>query len=81
MYADDNELHYCHSQLQRVKQVLQNEVERVSYLMAVNRLKLNVTKSVCMLIGSHQRVAGTVCVNHLMTVLFILDIQIIFSLK
>ena len=55
MYADDTELHYCHSQLQRVEQVLQNEVERVS---EVNRLKLNVTKSVCMLIGSCQRVAG-----------------------
>ena len=27
MYADDTELHYCYSQLQRVKQVLQNEVE------------------------------------------------------
>ena len=34
------------------------EVERVSDWMAVNRLKLNVTKSVCMLIGSQQRVAG-----------------------
>ena len=58
MYADDTELHYCHSQLQRAEQVLQNEVERVSDWMAVNRLKLNVTKSVCMLIGSRQRVSG-----------------------
>ena len=26
-YADDTELHCCHSQLQRVEQVVQNEVE------------------------------------------------------
>ena len=58
MYADNTELYYCHSHLQRVEQVLQNEVERVSDWMAVNRLKLNVVKSVCMLIGSCQRVAG-----------------------
>ena len=30
MYADDTELHYCHSQIQRVEQVLQNEIEQVS---------------------------------------------------
>ena len=58
MYANDTELHYCRSQLQRMEQVLQNKVERVSDWMAVNRLKVNVTKSVCMLIGSQQRVAG-----------------------
>ena len=58
MYADDTELHFCHSQLQRVEQVLQNEIEQVSNWMAVNRLKLNVTKSMCMLIGSQQRVGS-----------------------
>ena len=26
MYTDDTELHYCDSQLQRVEQVLQNEI-------------------------------------------------------
>jgi len=29
MYADDAELHYCHNQLQRVEQVLQNELQQV----------------------------------------------------
>ena len=52
MYTDNTELHYYHSLLQRVKQVLQNAVEPVSDWMAVNRLKFNVTKSMCMLIGS-----------------------------
>ena len=42
MFADDTELHYCHSHLQRVEEVLQNELEQVSNWMTVNRLKLNV---------------------------------------
>ena len=58
MYADDTELHYCHSHLQRVEAVLQNELELVSVWMRVNRLRLNVDKSMCMLIGSRQRVGG-----------------------
>ena len=64
MYADDTELHFCHSQLGRVEQALQSEIEQVSNWMAVNRLKLNVTKSVCMLIGSWQRVGSkTLCLS------------------
>ena len=58
MYADDTELHYCCSHLQKMEQVLQTELERVSNWMVVNRLKLNVNKSMCMLIGSRQRVGG-----------------------
>jgi len=45
MYTDDTELHYFHSQMQGMEQVLQTEIERVSDWMAVNRLKFNVTKS------------------------------------
>ena len=52
MYGDDTELHYCHSHLQRVEAVPQNELELVSIWMRVNRLRLNVNKSMCMLIGS-----------------------------
>ena len=64
MYADDTELHFCHSQLGRVEQVFQSEIEQVSNWMAVNRLKLNVTKSVYMLIGSRQRVGSkTLCLS------------------
>ena len=58
MFADDTELHYCH----RVEEVLQNELEQVSNWMTVNRLKLNVNISLCMLIGTRQRVSGkTLC--------------------
>ena len=64
MYADDTELHYCCSHLQEVERVIQNELERVSNWMVVNRLKLNVNKSMCMLIGSQQRVGGkTLCLS------------------
>ena len=64
MFADDTKLHYCCSHLQDVKQVLQNELERVSNWMAVNRLKLNVNKPMCMLIGSRQRVGSkTLCLS------------------
>ena len=30
MYTDNTELHFCHSQLGRVEQVLQSEIEQVS---------------------------------------------------
>ena len=64
MFADDTELHYCHSHLQRVEEILQNELEQVSNWMTVNRLKLNVDKSLCMLVGSCQRVSGkTLCLS------------------
>ena len=63
MYAD-TELHYCCSHLQEVERVLQNELERVSNWMVVNRLKLNINKSMCMLIGSRQRVGrNTLCLS------------------
>ena len=60
MYTDDTDLHYCHSQLQRLEQVLQNELEQVYNQMAVDGLKLSIAKSMCMLIGSQQRVCGKI---------------------
>ena len=64
MYADDTELHYSSSQLERVEQVLQNGLEEVSNWMSVNGFKLNIDKSVCMLIGTRQRVSGgTLCLS------------------
>lgn len=70
MYANDTELHFCHSQLGRVEQALriQSEIEQVSNWMAVNRLKLNVTKSVCMLIGSRKELVVKLYIYHLMAV-------------
>jgi len=44
--------------LQEVEQVLQKQLEQVYNWMIVNRFKLSITKSVCMLIGSRQRLDG-----------------------
>ena len=64
MYADDTELHYCHSQLQRVEQVLQTELEQVYNWLAVNGFKLSIAKSMCMLIDSRQRIgSNTLCLS------------------
>ena len=53
MYADDTELHFSHGDLS-----VQADVENVSTWLVVNRFKLNVIKSLCMLIGSRQRTGG-----------------------
>ena len=58
IFADDTELHYCHSNLLTVEHTLQADLENISIWLMVNRLKLNVSKSHCMLIGSHQRTGG-----------------------
>ena len=52
MYADDTELYFYQSDLSVVKGTLQAHVENVSKWLIVNRLRLNVIKSLCMLIGS-----------------------------
>jgi len=51
MYADDTELSV-------VEKTLQADVNNVSTWFVVNRLKLNVSKSLCMLIGSRHRTRG-----------------------
>ena len=58
MFADDTELHYCHSNLLTVEHTLQADLENISIWLMVNRLKLNVLKPHCMLIGSRQRTGG-----------------------
>ena len=58
VYADDTELHFSHGDLSVVEKTLQADVENVSTWLVVNRLKLNVIKSLCMLIGSRQRTGG-----------------------
>ena len=64
MFADDTKLHYCHGDLSTVERALQADLENISTWLSVNRLKLNVSKSQCMLIGSRQRI-GEKCL-HLM---------------
>jgi len=58
MYADDTEIHFSNNDLSVVEKALQTDVDNVSVWLVVNRLKLNVSKSLCMLIGSRQRVSG-----------------------
>ena len=52
VHADNTELHYSNSQLERVEEVLQGELVKVSDWLTVNGFKLNIGKSVCMLIGT-----------------------------
>jgi len=58
MYADDMKLHFSHSDFSVMENTLQADVECVSSGLIVNRLKLNLTKSLCMLVGSCQRTKG-----------------------
>ena len=55
MYADDTELHFCDEDLQNVQNDLQFDFCRVQDWLRANRLQLNVSKSVIMLIGSWQK--------------------------
>ena len=58
MFADDTEIHFSHSDLLTVERTLQ-PIFRMSL---ANKLKLNIVKSLCVLIGSHQRFNGK-CLN------------------
>ena len=53
MFADDTEIHYSYSDLSTVERTLQADIQNVSVWLVANRLKLNIVKSLCMLIGSH----------------------------
>ncbi|MCY3928860.1 MAG: reverse transcriptase domain-containing protein [Acidobacteria bacterium] len=57
LYADDAELHCSHSDLHVVETCLQSDLDAVATWLHSSRLCLNVGKSNCMLIGSHQKVA------------------------
>ena len=58
LYADDTEIHCSDSDLQMVENCLQLDLTSVAIWLGSSCLCLNVDKSTCMLIGSHQRVAG-----------------------
>ena len=56
LYADDAKLQYSDSDLQMVENILQSDLTALATWLGSSRLCLNVDKSNCMLIGSHQRV-------------------------
>ena len=62
MFADDTEIHFSHGDLLTVEQTLQTDLQSVSAWLVTNKLKLNIVKSLCMLIGSRQRISGK-CLN------------------
>ena len=57
LYADDAELLCNHSDLHVVETCLQSNLDSVDTWLLSSHLCLNVNKSKCMLIGSHQRMA------------------------
>ena len=62
-YADDTELHCCGEDLQNVQCDLQLDLCKVQDWQQANRLQLNVSKSVIMLIGSWQKLRILKCVS------------------
>ena len=55
MYADDTKLHCCGEDLQCVQNDLRSDFYRVQDWLQANRLQLNISKSMLMLIGSWQK--------------------------
>ena len=41
-----------------MERTLQADIQNVSFWLVANKLKLNIVKSLCMLIGSRQRISG-----------------------
>ena len=60
LYADDTELHYCHSNFEQLEVILQSALTQLFIWLVANKLKLSAPKSTCMVIGSHQRTHGKV---------------------
>ena len=58
LYADDTELHYCHSDFRQLECILQCAVTQLFIWLVANKLKLSVPKSSSMLIGTRQRISG-----------------------
>ena len=58
MYADDTELHFSHSDFSVMEKIPLAEVENVFIWMIVNRLKVKLTESLCILVGPSQRTKG-----------------------
>ena len=55
MFADDTELHLSGRDLSSVQQDFQCDLDAIQAWLCVNRLQLNVSKSVVILIGTRQR--------------------------
>ena len=55
MYADDTQLHCCGRDLSLVQKDFQGDIDQVQVWLQANRLQLNISKSVLMLIGSRQK--------------------------
>ena len=58
MYANDTELHFIHSDFSVMEKTVQADMENVFTWLIVIRLKLNLAKSLCMLVGSRQKTKG-----------------------
>ena len=56
LYADDTELHCCGGNLSSVQHDFQCDLDAIQVLLCFNRLQLNVSKSVVMLIGTRQKI-------------------------
>ena len=55
IYADDSELHCCGNSVDELEEYARNDLHNIELWLAANRLKVNVIKSACMLIGSNQK--------------------------
>ena len=58
LYVDDAELHYSHSDLCVLETCIQCDLDVVAAWLCSYHLCLNVSKSNCVLIGSHQKVTN-----------------------
>ena len=56
LYSDDTELHHCGHSLSSVQHGFQCDLDAIYVWLCVNRLQLNVSKSVAMLIGTRQKI-------------------------
>ena len=56
VYADDTELYLCGHDLLSVQHAFQCDLDAVQAWLCVNRLQLNVSKSVVMLIGTRHKI-------------------------
>ena len=56
LYANDTELHCCGRNLSSVQHDFQCDLDAIQVLLYFNRLQLNLSKSVVMLIGTRQKI-------------------------
>ena len=52
LYADNTELHNCHSKFEQLEVILQSALTQLFIWLAANKLKLSAPKSTCMVIFS-----------------------------